>query len=428
MTNGNRRAFFYGWIIVGVFVLLQLTVFGGRFSFGVFFKPLSEELQWSRSLTSGGFSLNILLSGVFSPLAGWLVDRYGARYIISLGAVLGAILTALIATTSQVWHFYLVFGILHPLVLASPSLTVCSAVLARWFVRARGTVTAMISSGASVGQLILAPILGALVVSHGWRSSMLVLAGVMFVIALPGFFLLRERPGDLGQHADGVQPSEQSTPEAAAAPPLPRPNFSLREASRTAPFWLLNGGFFVCGWSVGVVGTHLPAFTNDLGYSFAIAGYLLAVIGGANVISTLVYGGLCDRFGKKSFPLASVYFLRGLALLMLPFAQSLTMLYVFAVLIGIAWLSTVPMTFGLASDHYGLKNLATIIGVIFMWHQIGSAISTWLAGWWFDRYQNYDAMWVLAAILCFAATLVSAVIKERTTIEAAMLAKQPAAV
>ncbi|MBI3090929.1 MAG: MFS transporter [Candidatus Tectomicrobia bacterium] len=429
----RHRALYYGWIVLGVCTLLNFVFYGGRFSFGVFFKPMAQDLGWSRTLTAGAFGLNLLLSGVFAPFLGWLMDRFGARAAINVGALVGAVITGLIAWTQSAWYFYLVFGVLQPLLLAGASINICSALAARWFVRLRATALAIISSGASLGQLALAPLLGYLVVQTGWRASIMVLAAIMIATALPGFFLLREHPADLGLRPDGAAAGDSPAHPGAAASPAPAaaarsvaPGLGLAAVLRSAAFWQLSAGFFVCGWSVGVALTHLPAFTTDVGYSTEMAGLLLAIIGGMNVLSTLLYGGLCDRSGKKSLPLASVYFIRGIALLFLFASSAAWALYVFAVLAGISWLATVPMTYGLAGDHFGLRNIATIIGIVFFSHQVGAAVSSWLAGWWFDQYQSYAAMWLLAALLCFAASAVSAIVKEGSAIRAPLPAEQPA--
>ncbi|MBI3091704.1 MAG: MFS transporter [Candidatus Tectomicrobia bacterium] len=440
MDAGAQRKLYYGWIILGVCAFTNLLILGVRFSSGIFLKPMSVELTWSRSLVSQGFALSNLLIGFYQPFTGRLLDRWGARPTMAAGALLTAVVTILISFTQAPWHFFATFGVLYPLGVAGSAIGSSAALVQRWFKRYRGTALSVVTAGASAGQFLVAPLFAFALIAYGWRATLFASGLLVLLVIVPILIIfVRERPEVLGQFPDGAvaasprdaaPPSRSEppgrTPVRAAIITPPSRECTLGEASTTLPFWLLCGGFFVCGWTVGMVSAHIAAYLDDLGFSKELGGYVLSVIGGMNIVGTLTMGGLSDRLGLKSVPLAVVYLIRGLALLMLVLSPSFASVMVFSFLIGFAWLATVPMTYGLIGDHFGLRNLGVISGFIYLAHQIGAGVSISLAGWWAEAYGSYRGMFLLAALLAFAATVCSYAIQEQRPAAAPAPRTQPA--
>jgi MFS family permease len=176
--------------------------------------------------------------------------------------------------------------------------------------------------------------------------------------------------------------------------------------------WLLIGGFFVCGFTLATISTHFVAFATDRGITPGTAAAVLGVIGAFNIAGTLLAGTVSDQLGRKN-PLALVYLLRSAAFAVLLIADAPWALYLFAVLVGLSWFSTVPLTVSLTAEIYGLRHMGTLVGLIFTSHQIGGALSIYLAGWLFDLYGSYTAIYLLDIGLLLVAGLASGAIQER---------------
>ncbi len=414
MTSETRSTIYYGWILLGVCALSNFFILGVRFSSGVYLKPMSVELGWSRTLISQAFALSNLLVGLYQPFVGRMLDRWGGRVTIGFTALLAAIVTSLISLTQAPWHYFLLFGVIYPLGQSGSTLGAASALLQRWFKRYRATAIGIVSSGASAGQLVIAPLFTFTMIQYGWRSSIFTAGIIILVFIVPLLFIfVREYPEDLGLRPDGASPDDADSGARSAAAEQPPVNRTLREASGTLPFWLLCSGYFVCGWTVGMVSAHIAAYLDDLGFAREIGGYVLAIIGGMNIVGTLTMGTIADRFGHTALPLGVVYFIRGIAFMILVFSQTLTAVLLFAFVVGFAWFSTVPLTYSLAGKHFGLRNLGVITGTLFLSHQVGSGISIALAGWWAEYFGSYNSYYLIGACFSFAAAVCSALIAER---------------
>lgn len=401
----------YGWFILSSSFLAVFLVNGFRMSFGVFLKPMVAEFHWSRAVISLAVGVNTVLYGLLQPVAGRFADRYGTRNIIMAGLSVIGLAAILLYFTPGLSYFYLVYGGLLALGFTCSSLVIQTTLVSRWFARRRGLALGIVSSGASAGQFILIPLSVFLIGSVGWRGADLVFGLLVLALALPfAFLVIRDAPAEAQRPQAERSAVARSGRPGPLAPP-PAEVLPLRAVLRTSPFLLLAASFFVCGYTTGLVSTHLAAYATDLGFSAADAAGLLAVMGGMNIFGTLSMGALSDKTGRKR-PLALMYFLRGLAFLAIVFSRNLTVLYGFSIFMGFSYFATVPLTSGMTGDIYGARNVGTLFGLIFLCHQVGSSLSAFLGGVIYDLTGTYHLAFLSAAFLALAASVASSLIQE----------------
>ena len=398
--------FFYGWIVVALTFCVNLTAAGTRSAASLLINPLEAEFGWSRAAVSGPGSLNLFLFGIGAPAAGWLVDRHGVRKVVvyALGLVTaGLVGTALIW---QWWQLLLFWGLLVGFgTSATPVLA--AAVANRWFVKHRGVTIGILTNGNAAGQMVFLPLLMAVIVSAGWRGSMLFMGAVAFGLMVMVSLWMRDEPAHVGLETYGREPGAGSASDAAR----PEPQASatpVRDAFQSSTFWLLSGGFFVCGLTAnGLIGLHLiPHVVDDLGVAKVTAGLVVGVMGGISFVGTLGAGWLVDRVDPRKV-LALAYFLRGCSLVLLPFVDTLPGLVLFATVYGIDWYATGPSTVAIAADTYGRHAVARIFGWIFLAHQLGATVAAYGAGLVYDHFGEYQYAFLAgAAMALLAAALV----------------------
>lgn len=409
--KGTKSKIYYGWFILCSSFFAVFLVSGFRMSFGVFLKPMVAEFHWSRAIISLAVGVNTVLYGLLQPVAGRFADRYGTRNIIILGLSIVGLAAILLYFTPGLSYFYLVYGGLLALGFTCSALVIQTSLVSRWFTRNRGLALGIVSSGASAGQFILIPFSVFLIGGVGWRGADLIFGLLVLVTAVPLTLLVikdsparasrsGEEPG--GPDRPGLR-DRSSPPETEVLP--------LRSVLKTSPFLLLAAGFFVCGYTTGLVATHLAAYATDLGFSASDAARLLAVMGGMNIFGTLSMGALSDKTGRK-IPLAMMYFLRAPAFLAIVLSRNLTVLYAFSIFMGFSYFATVPLTSGLTADIYGARNVGALFGLMFLCHQVGSSISAVLGGLIYDLTGTYHLAFLSAAFLAFAASVASYSIRE----------------
>lgn len=399
------------WVVLLAVTLCLVAGSGLRSVFGVYIKPMEAEFGWSRGALSGAAALSLLLLGAAGPLVGRLADRWGPRRVI-LGALVllgtGTIASAYVQT---LWHVYVTSGLIIALGAGGLAMTTASTVAARWFESRRGLAIGIAAGGMSAGQLIVIPLATALTYSIGWRGSFFWLGIGLFVLVFPvALALLANNPEDRGLRAYGATGPVQTAAQAAAAQAAGR--VSLTEAAQTAPFWLLMGTFFVCGYtSNGMVLTHFMPHALEHNFTAMQASTALGVMGAMNMVGTIGSGWVCDRFGRRG-PLATYYFVRGLSLLFLLYVWDVPSLHLWAALFGLNYISTVPPTTTLTANIYGRYSVGELSGWIFFSHQVGAALGAALAGWIFEWTGSYASAFVSAALMAFLAAGLALMIRE----------------
>ena len=405
------RSIHYAWIIVAVSFLALLTVSGIRSSFGVYLKPFQAELHANRANVALVASLSVLVNGMVQPIVGNLLDRYGSRLIAVISLTVAALGLIVSAFAADLWQLYISFGIIVAAAAGGPTTTMATVLVTRWFVKHRGLVMGILSSGTSAGQLVIIPLAMELNLAFGWRMSYVWLGVGIAILMIPIAILMRSNPKDIGSQPYGVGEVEASSQTGQSSTDERRT--PLARAMSTHGFWMLALSFFICGYTTaGLISTHLVAFTVERGIDNMTAAAALGVMGAVNVFGTILSGIVTDRIGRKN-PLAAIYFGRGLALLFLLLVTDALRLNMFAVIMGLTYIATVPPTAALTAQLFGRLSVGAIFGVIFMIHQIGAALGAYITGLIFDMTGSYSMGLILGAALCFVAAAMSFSIREK---------------
>ncbi|SDF28875.1 MULTISPECIES: MFS transporter [Thalassobaculum] len=359
---------------------------GFRQGLGLYLPFLSDEFG-GRETFALAMGLMNLCWGLGAPIAGAIADRYGPGRVAAAGGLAYALGLWLMVIGGA--DGLLAGGVLIGLGLSGSGFTVLLGAVGRAAPpEQRGKALGLAAMGGSLGQFLALPYVHFLIDGTGWQTSLLILAASALLI-VPLALGTAGRPAESpdGQSLDGQTESGQSMGDA----------FSQGLASRD--FWLLNSGFFVCGFHLAFVAIHLPAYLSDRGFEHWLGAAALTVIGFANIIGSYVCGALGDRYMKKNV-LAVLYLIRAAVFagfLILPMTPA--MVLVLAGLLGLTWLGTVPLTSGLVGTIFGIRYMSMMFGLVFVGHQIGSFLGAWIGGVAFDVFQSYDVMWQLSVAL-----------------------------
>ncbi len=373
--------------------LVAFIGFGFSAAFGVFLRPMTEAMGWGREVFSLSLAVQLLCWGLTQPLAGAVADRRGTARVLAFGALaasLGFFLRGVVTDPA----LFVATGVIVGIGTGACSFPVVIVALGkivppdrRSFVMGLGT------AAASTGMFVGAPLSLGLIALLGWNAAIYVIAA-SFLLILPTLAFI----------------ARVSKPTAAAG--TGGFGFALRTAFGDRAFVLLFFGFFVCGFHVAFIQTHLPAYIADEGLAVAVGGWSLALIGLFNIAGSFASGWSGQVLSKKKV-LAGIYFARAvviLAFILTPLTP--VSVFVFSAVMGILWLSTVPLTTGLVAQTQGLSYLSTLAGLVFLSHQTGSFLGAWLGGRIFDLYQDYTPMWWAAIAFGLLATLIHLPIRE----------------
>jgi MFS family permease len=391
------------WVVAAVAFVALVGAAGFRATPGVLIDPLREEFGWSTATVSAAVSVNLLLFGLTSPFAAALMERFGIRRVVAGALLLVSAGSGLTVFMRASWQLVLCWGVLVGLGTGSMALAFVATVTGRWFVRHRGVVTGVLTAGGAAGQLVFLPVLASLSAAYGWRAAALTVAGAALVVVPLVVLFLRDNPADAGLTAYGA--TEESAPAPVLTGAGRRAVTALRDASRTRAFWLLAGGFAICGLTTnGLVGTHFIPAAHDHGMPETTAAGLLALVGIFDIAGTVFSGWLTDRFDAAV--LLTVYYgLRGLSLLVLPdlFAASLhPSMLIFILFYGLDWVATVPPTIALCREKFGAAG-PVVFGWVFASHQIGAAVAATGAGAIRDHLGAYTLAFYVAGGLSIVA-------------------------
>lgn len=401
---------FYGWWVTLAFSLLVFLASGIRFTVGPFLKPVVTDLGLDRGSFSLVISLSHFLYGAFMPLLGRLVDRFGSRPLVISGGLVLAV--ALVATglSTTLWQLYLFYGVLTALGLATIGQVVASAIIARWFVKRRGTAVSFLAGASMAGMTFLVPVVMSLILAYDWRHAYGLLGLLTLLVTFPlGFWVVRDRPEEMGLLPDGERRQE---PEAGGHETESVERTSLGEALQTPPFWQLTGGLFTCGFSMSFLSVHAVPMLTDHGFHPMAAASAIGFLGGAAIVGSVVLGLLSDRFGRRPI-LALIYLVRALAFTMLFVARDPVTLSVVAAIGGFGMAGSFAMTSALTGDIFGRFSVGSILGLIFLSHQTGAALGSWLGGFLFDVTGGYGSAFAVACGLLVAGAALSITIDER---------------
>ena len=386
----------YFWVLFAAAGTFALTM-GARQSMGLFLGTLNTSTGLGIASISLAFAFGQLWWGLTQPLAGIVADRVGVGRVLFTGVVLVAIGTALVPFMHSTWGLVLAIGVLAAggAGMAGPSVLMAATTRLVPPER-RGMATGIVNAGGSFGQFLFAPIAQGVTAAAGWVAALQTLA-LVSLLALPAAFVLRGAP-QAAASATGV-PKEGTRSAIARA---------LRDPS----YRMLCAGFFVCGFHVAFIATHLPGVVAACQLPPAIGAWSLAVIGLFNIVGSFAMGWAVGRWRMKSL-LALVYAARGVAVLVFMLApKTPAVMLIFAAVIGLTYLSTVPPTAGLVAKFFGPQNMATLFGIVMLAHQLGGFLGAYLGGKAFEWTGSYDWMWYADIVLAVGAALIHLPIRE----------------
>ena len=396
------------WLIIICGCLIALLTFGPRSAMGFFQLPMLAEKGWDRTTFGLAMAFQNLAWGLGTPIFGALADKYGTGKVLALSGVMYAAGLVLMANADSATMLHIGGGVLVGLGIASGSFGIVLAAFARNVApERRSFVFGLGTAAGSAGMFLFAPLSQGLISAYGWYDALLVMSAMMLIVPLLAIPLR----GNATSGNGGQAAYRQTVAEA------------LREALGHRSYLLLTSGFFVCGFQVAFITAHFPAYISDIGIEARYAVIALALIGFFNIIGSLAAGVIGQHYSKPMF-LAWIYIWRSIlvtAFLLLP--QTPSTVIVFAVLMGLLWLSTVPPTNSLVAIMFGTSHLGLLGGIVFFSHQIGSFLGVWLGGYLYDLLGTYDPVWWMGVVLGLFAALVHWPIRERPV---ARLAGSPA--
>ncbi len=364
-----------------IYVLIFATAvivmaYGSRQSFGVFLRPITDEFGWGREGLSLAIASQALIYGIAAPFVGVLADKWGPIKVLITSATLYCLGFVLMSQSTTEQGFFFSIGFLTGLGSSGCALPMLLSLVGRIAPEEKRTFWfGIVTSGGTAGQFLIVPMSQGMIASGGWVSTTLVLAA-MVALVLPLSWALGRAAGDEFNRKDSETLGEV-----------------IRKARSHTGFWLLVTGFYVCGFQVQFINSHLPAYLGDSPVGAMMGAVAISIIGLFNMVGTWISGWLGGRYRKK-YLLAGIYLARSAVIavfISVPLTQ--TSVVIFAGSVGLLWLATVPLTSGIVVQIFGPRYLATLYGMVFLSHQLGSFTSVWMGGRIYDQTGSYDTVW-----------------------------------
>ncbi len=395
-TTSSHRPLSLSQVLICGAAIVTLAM-GIRHGFGLWLQPITTQYGWSRENFAFAIAIQNLSWGVAGIAAGMLADKLGAFKVIIGGALLYALGLFGMAYASTPFLFALAAGVLIGAAQAGTTYAVIYGVIGRNVpAEKRSWAMGVAAAAGSFGQFLMVPTEGFLISSFGWQQA-LVMLGFATLLMIPLAFGLRE-----SAFTNGSVPAKRDQTILEA----------LKEAFKYPSFQLLMAGYFVCGFQVVFIGVHLPSYLKDKGLSPQVASYALALVGLFNVFGTYIAGSLGQKLAKRKI-LSFIYFARAVSVTAFILAPLTPMsVYIFASVMGLLWLSTVPPTNALVAQIFGIQHLSMLSGFVFFSHQIGSFLGAWMGAVIFDANKSYDVMWYIIIALGVFGGLINLPVKE----------------
>jgi predicted MFS family arabinose efflux permease len=390
----NSRHFATAVLSASIAVMISTGI---RSSFGLFLQPVSESLGTGREVYSLAIALQNLIYGL--PFVGILSDRTSSRRVMVGGGLLYALGLVLISLIARPTGLIFSLGILVGLALSATTYVVVLGAVGQIVSPVqRTTIFGFVTAVGASGMFVIPPLTQLFISNFGWETALICLAFVASIIILLAFGLPKRSGGSAGETT-----SIDEEPTAKL----------LTRARRNRGYLLLTTGFFVCGFHVAFIGTHLPAYLTDNGFGPFVGAAALSLIGVFNMVGSFSFGWLGDRFRKK-YLLSFIYAGRALTIalfLIVPLSQPSA--FLFSATMGFLWLATVPLTSGTVAQIFGARYLSTLYGIVFFSHQLGAFLGVWLGGRLYDTLGTYNPVWYIAILLGIAAAIIHTPISDQ---------------
>ena len=412
MAAEIRKPFYGYWVVLAAFLCNIITFGCGFYAFSLFVTPLQQQLGWGRGDVMAGFTIFFLTTGFVAPQTGRLVDKYGARVVMTGGAVIAGVGFLVLYSMSALWQYYLGYAIVG-LGMAGTGQIPASAVVCNWFQKRRGTAVGLMASGVGVGGLVLAPVVGEhLLPSLGWSQSFLVLGILCWMVIVPlAIFVIRTRPEEKGLRPFG---DTEATGGPVQTKVLPKSGVSLKVAMGSLTFWLIVLTYLLSHFAqVGAIQNQVP-FLEDAGFPVAVTAGALGAVGLSSAFAKFGFGWLCDRIQARH-ALAIGLTLQTVSIIILmniDAASPTWMAWMYAITMGLgigSWLPTMSM---LVSGYFGLAFYGAIFGAVTIPYSVGSAVGPLVAGRMYDASGSYDQVFVLFLVL-YVVSIVTILVSRR---------------
>jgi len=402
---GRDSGVFYGvWVVAGSFVLLFLFAGAGFYSFSIFIKPLEDEFGWSRSAISFAMSLYMILQGITGPFVGHAVDSHGPKKVMTLFAALSGAAFILVSFTSSLWNFYLAYALLS-LSTTGIGFIPVSSVLARWFVRRRGTAIGFAMVGISAGGLVMAPLVGLVISRLGWRTAFVLLGALVWLLALPvTLFLMRGSPAEIGLLPDGdvpgsgtaAEPHSRSAPASSSS--AAEGGWPLRAAVRSRAFLWIGTTFFLGPVAQMAMLQHQVPLIVEAGISDALAPTALGVTAGLGGLGKLCFGRISEVLPFR-YAVVLCFGLQALGVLVLLGADDITSVWIYVAIFGFAMGGVIVLLPLVVGHFFGLAAFGVIMGTLSLVLAFGNASGALISGMIHDFFGSYR--YAMIACVCF---------------------------
>lgn len=396
ILSRQRASLSWGWIVVGASTIMTLGYYGSSGSFGVFLKPIVEELDCTRAVASGAMSTFMGLTGLVGIIAGRLTDRYGARVLIFTAAPLASLGYLLMYHASSPWQLYLYFGVMVGASLGTCFTPVVVAI-SKWFSEKRVLAVGITTAGGiGIGQMILPPIVAHFITLYGWRPAYILLAVVIWITTVPAVILLGKKPPQSTAISHRV-PSDRASAEGDEISKQPE-EWSAGEAIRAWPFWMLMAIGFVTATGFYFVLVHIVAYATDVGISTSSAALILTYINAGSIVAQLVVWLLTTRMSSQ-LTLIILLVLQALALFSLMGVTIFRMFIMLGAVFGFGFGGVATLRLTIALDIFGTGSAGVILGFLSLAWAAGGILGPILAGYIFDLSRSYDMAFLASGLL-----------------------------
>jgi MFS family permease len=398
-----KPGYFYGYTIVITATIIMTVCMGAYYSFGVFLKPIASDFGWSRALTSGAFSISVIVMGLTGLFFGRMNDRFGPRLVLTLSGFLIGIGYLLSYLIDSLWQLYFFYGVLTGVGLGGVFVPLASTV-ARWFVARRGIMTGIAISGIGIGSLVSPPIANQLISNYDWRISYLFIGGITLVVATIAAQFLKRDPSVIGQVPYGsTQVVNQRVNHRGV-------DFSLNAAISTSQFWLTFALSLFFGFSLTAIMVHIAPYATDAGISATTAASFISMIGIGSILGRLFLGKIGDRIGYRAIYILC-FIMMSLSILWIIFISSILSIYIFALVFGISYGGSAMAQSLLVAELFGMKSHGVIMGATGIGFSIGCAAGPFTVGYIFDITYHYQLGLIISLISAVLALLATILIK-----------------
>jgi len=399
--RNQKPRFFYGYVVVGAAFFIMMITYGAMYTFGIFFEPVLVDFGWTRAMTAGAFSLFMVFHGFLYIVTGRLNDRFGPRAVMTVCSLFLGTGYLLMSRVSTIWQLYLFYGVIIAIGVSGAGVPLMSTV-ARWFVLRRGLMTGIVMAGIGVGTMVMPPVANWLIYSYDWRTSYIIVGGIVLVFTLLAAQFLRRDPYQMGLLPYGASKVDNEIGAEAQGDS----GLSLSNALRTRQFWLFCGIFCGFMFSLQAVMIHIVIYATGLGITPTSAANIMVIIGGLTVAGRVIIGTTADRIGNK-LTLAISLALMSLAVFWLVTAKEIWSLYLFAAIFGFTYGGFAALNSPMVAELFGLRAHGVILGIIAFCGSIGGGIGPVVAGYIFDVRDSYQLAFLISGtVAAVVATLV----------------------